>query len=220
MKAKSIKGNSVEEIKTALENSVSDGFTPTLAIVFLSIKQDREAICHLLEEKEIAIFGSTTAGEFIDGDIGEESTAIMLMDIKPEYFKLIHAETGEHQTREIASQIGKQGLETFNNPAFIVAAGGLTTDGEMIVKGIEDAIGPEVTIFGGLAGDDFTMTGTYVFTNGKYDVTGVVPLFWMKTRCRWPDWQRADGSPWVRYEPSPRVRGMWCIPSTTNSPWM
>ena len=176
MKAKSIKGDSVEKIKAALENAADDGFSPTLAIVFLSIKQDREAICHLLEERGIAIFGATTAGEFIDGEIGEESAAVMLLDIKPEYFKLTHIETGDHQTRDIASKIGEEGLETFSNPAFIVASGGISTDGEMIVKGIEDAIGPEVTIFGGLAGDDFTMTGTYVFTNGKYNIDGLVAI--------------------------------------------
>lgn len=176
MNAKSIKGSSVKEIKTALENSLRNGFNPTLAIVFLSIKQDREAICHLLEEKEITIFGATTAGEFIDGEIGEESTAIMLLDIKPKHFKVTHLETGERQTRDIASEIGKEGLETFGNPAFIVASGGISTDGEMIVKGIEDAIGPKVTIFGGLAGDDFTMTGTFVFTNGKYNIDGLLAI--------------------------------------------
>ncbi len=35
MKAKSIKGNSPEEIKTALEQSMADGFQPTLAVVFI-----------------------------------------------------------------------------------------------------------------------------------------------------------------------------------------
>jgi hypothetical protein len=34
MKAKSIKGNSAGEIRSALSESVSDGFKPTLAIVF------------------------------------------------------------------------------------------------------------------------------------------------------------------------------------------
>ena len=49
MKAKSIHGNSPEEVRLALEQSVSDGFTPTLAIVFISIKQDREAVCAMLD---------------------------------------------------------------------------------------------------------------------------------------------------------------------------
>ncbi|MAN87689.1 MAG: hypothetical protein CL555_12905 [Algoriphagus sp.] len=94
MKAKTIKGNSLDEISQALEASLSDGYMPTLAIVFLSIKQDRAAICQLLEQKDISIFGATTAGEFIDGDIGEESVVIMLLDMKKEYFHCVHFETG------------------------------------------------------------------------------------------------------------------------------
>jgi transketolase N-terminal domain/subunit len=35
MKAKSIKGNSTEEIKTAFEQSKADGYKPTLAVVFI-----------------------------------------------------------------------------------------------------------------------------------------------------------------------------------------
>ncbi|MFC3416127.1 FIST signal transduction protein [Algoriphagus hitonicola] len=176
MKAKTIKGNSTAEIKKAFETALEDGFTPTLAIVFLSITQDRVAICQLLEQKDIAIFGATTAGEFIDGEIGDESVVIMLLDIKKEHFKCVSFETGEEHTQDIAEKIGKTGLDTFKNPAFIIASGGISTDGEMIIRGIEKAVGPEVTIFGGMAGDDFTMTGTYVFSNGKYEITGLVAL--------------------------------------------
>jgi hypothetical protein len=176
MKAKTIRGTSTSEIKASLEQAVSDGFAPTLAIVFLSVKQNREAISRLLEEREISIFGSTTAGEFIDGEIGEESAVIMLTDIKRDYFKLLCEETGGRKTRDIAKLIGNQGYKLFKNPAFIVVSGGISTDGEMIVKGIEDAAGQEVTIFGGLAGDDFEMTGTYVFTNQNYNINGLVTL--------------------------------------------
>jgi len=35
MKAKSIKGQSPEDIQAALHRSMNDGFTPTLAIVFM-----------------------------------------------------------------------------------------------------------------------------------------------------------------------------------------
>ncbi len=50
MKAKSNKGNSTEEIKIALEQTISDGFKPTLAIAFISLKQDRKAITEILDE--------------------------------------------------------------------------------------------------------------------------------------------------------------------------
>ncbi len=44
MKAKSIYGKSPEEIKIALQQAMADNFKPTLAIAFISIKQDRKAM--------------------------------------------------------------------------------------------------------------------------------------------------------------------------------
>ncbi len=49
MKAKSIKGKSAEEIKTSLQQSMADGFAPTMAIVFLSIKQGSQRRFRSLE---------------------------------------------------------------------------------------------------------------------------------------------------------------------------
>jgi len=66
MKAKSIKGRTRDEIQIALRQSMNDGFKPTLAIVFLSVSQDRKAVCKVLSDAGIKIFGATTNGEFID----------------------------------------------------------------------------------------------------------------------------------------------------------
>jgi hypothetical protein len=176
MIAKTIKGNSFDEISQAIDKTIVDGFTPTLAIIFLSIKQDRTAICELMDKYNIQVFGSTTAGEFIDGDIGDGSATIMLLDMKPDHFRIVQRHTADKTTREIGQEIGELGVATFGKPAFIVVSGGISTDGEMIVKGIETAVGPDVTIFGGMAGDDFTMTGTYAFTNGDYNISGLVAL--------------------------------------------
>ena len=67
MKTKSIKETSPEEIQTSLQESMADGFKPSLAIVFISIKQDRNAICEILREQGIDIVGATSCGEFING---------------------------------------------------------------------------------------------------------------------------------------------------------
>lgn len=176
MKAKTIKGNNVDEIAKAFADAISDGYKPTLAVVFLSIKQDREVICKLLDNERIAIFGATTAGEFTDGEIGDGTAAIMLLDLNPLYFKVIFEETGDKDTKEIAKHFGAAGMQTFSNPAFIIASGGIGTDGEMIIRGIEEVVGHDVTIFGGMAGDDFTMTGTFVFTNNKSSNNGLVAI--------------------------------------------
>ena len=88
MNAKSIKGKSLQEIQIAIEQSLSDGCKPTLAIVFLSIAQDRKAITQLLDTKNITVFGATTNGEFISEDTENGSVAILLLDINKDYFKL------------------------------------------------------------------------------------------------------------------------------------
>ena len=183
MKAKSIKGKSTEEIQSGLRESMADGFKPTLAIVFISVKQDREAISGLLEEKGIQIFGATTAGEFIDGEMEGGSIVMLLLDMNPAYFKLEFLETSQDTAFEDAIKHGNTGKETFTNPAFIIANSGVTLDGEPFVEGIIQGFGKhpssedgEVTIFGGKAGDDMALESTFVFTNGKSSNCALIAL--------------------------------------------
>lgn len=191
MYAKSIKGKSTEEIKASLTEIIANNFKPTLAIVFISIKQDREAICKLLDEKGIQIFGATTAGEFIDGEIEAGSIVMLLLDINPAYFKIEFLETSSTTLLEDGKKLGATGKETFNNPAFIIANSGVSLDGEPIVEGIIQGFrksssqvvtdrsrseNKEVTIFGGKAGDDLALESTFVFTNGKSSDNALVIL--------------------------------------------
>lgn len=176
MQAKSIIGNTPSEIKTGLKQSMADGFTPTLAIVFISVRQDREAICSLLQNEGIQIFGSTTSGEFISSEISEGGIAIMLLDINPTYFTLRFLETEDISAYEKAKQLGADGKKIFSNPAFIIACGWLQTDGEDIIKGIEDGFEGELPIFGGMAGDDLALREPIVFTYGKSSTTALVAL--------------------------------------------
>jgi hypothetical protein len=183
MKAKSIKGKSPEEIKSALIQSMADGFSPSLAIVFLSVKQDQEAVARLLDDKGIRIFGATTAGEFIDGEIEEASIVILLLDIHPAYFTIAWLETSQNTAFDDAIKIGEMGKRAFANPAFIIANSGVALDGEPMVEGITRAFANdglladrEVTIFGGKAADDLALESTFVFSNQKSNNSAIVAL--------------------------------------------
>lgn len=177
MKAKSIKGKSTEEIKNALIDSLSDGYKPTLAIVFMSFKLDIDAVCELLNKEKIQVFGATSCGEFISSEIEEKSIVIMLLDMDPAYFKLVFLEVGDRSDFEIAKQVGEEGKKTFANAAFIITSGSSNEiDGEEIIRGIEDGFGGGVTIFGGMAGDDMTMMGPKAFTYGKSSTKGLTAL--------------------------------------------
>lgn len=167
MQAKSIKGKSVEEIETALQQSMADGFRPTLAICFISKSQDRKRITALLDEKLIAVFGCTTNGEFIDEQTEKGSAAILLLDLNKEYFQLYFEEFNQSNYREVAKNMAQKAKGTFALPAFLIGLSNAHADGEEVLRGIEEVAGPEVNAFGGAAGDDYSFAETFVFTNGK-----------------------------------------------------
>ena len=176
MRAKSIKGISIEEIQSAVQQSMSDGFKPTLAITLVSIKQDRNAICKVLDDAGIAIFGATTNGGFIDDEIELGSAAIMLFDINPDYFTILFEEYPDKNYREVATSMATKTLERFTHPAFLIAGSNMATDAEQLLFGFEDVVGKNVNIHGCMAGDDFTFKEQFVFTNNNETNGGIVML--------------------------------------------
>ncbi|SFO04129.1 Uncharacterized conserved protein, contains FIST_N domain [Algoriphagus ornithinivorans] len=174
MKAKSIKGKSTAEIKSALAESMADGFHPTLAIVFLSVSQDRKGISQFLDEAGIAVFGSSTNGEFIDEDIETKSVAILLLDMKKEHFRIYADEFKSNNYQETAKRITQEAKKEFEQLAFLIVTSNGATDGEEILLGFRKTIGEDVNAFGGAAGDDYAFEETWVFTNEWGSNNGMV----------------------------------------------
>ncbi len=167
MIAKSIKGKSAEEIKIALAQSMADGFKPTLAISFISVALDRTAIIEILDAENIAVFGCTTNGEFIDEEPDKGSAAILLLDMNKDHFQIYFEEYPDRNYREVSSAIAKKAKTKFTTSAFLIATSNSSADGEEILRGIEDVAGQQVNAYGGAAGDDYGFKDTFVFTNGK-----------------------------------------------------
>ena len=181
MKAKSIKGKSPEEIHSALHDSMADGFRPTLAIVFVSIKQDREAVCTMLNQIGIDLIGATSSGEFINGHQSEGEIVILLLDVNRNNYSILIEDIGRRSLEDTANNFLNDAFQKFEKPAFILITTLLTSDGKLLdgeglVKYIEKLAGPDITMFGGMAGDDITFTGTWVFTNDKSTDYGMAAL--------------------------------------------
>mgnify|MGYP003631048434 CR=1 FL=1 len=176
MKSKSIKGHSTLEIKTALTQSITAHFTPTLAIVFSSKSQDIKAISELLNDSGITIFGCTTNGEFIDEETEKGSVAILLLDLNKDYFQLYLEEYPANNYKEVAMKIAQKAKTKFKTPAFLIANSNPAADGEEILRGFEEIIGKDVNAFGGSAGDDYSFSETFVFTNGNISNNGLICL--------------------------------------------
>jgi len=176
MKAKSIKGKLPEEIQSALQQSMTDGFKPTLAIVFLSVSQDRKAVCKILDDAGIKIFGATTNGEFIDENPDKQSVAILLLDMNPAYFTVLFSEYPDKNYREKATTMARTALEKFAHPAFLISFSNTETDAEALLLGFEDIIGKDVNVYGGGAGDNYTFSEQFVFTKNNESNNGMVVL--------------------------------------------
>ena len=176
MKAKSIKGKTAKEIQSGLDSALADGFQPTLAITFISAEQELDSIRSMMTSHHIQIFGASSGSLFIDGDIEDEAIALLLLDVNPAYFRLELLPSDGNSKYPTAHTIGMAGKKMFGKPAFLIVSGGLVTDGDEIVAGIEDSVGRNTTLFGGLASDNLKMIKTYVFTNDKLTDNGLLAL--------------------------------------------
>jgi hypothetical protein len=182
MKARSIKGQTRDEIQTALQQAMAEGFEPTLAFVFISIHNNLDDVASILDQHKIGIFGATTGGEFTDGEISSGGIAILLLDMEPGHFRILFRDYREQDPIAIAKEMATIAKQTFNSPSFIISGSILATDeselllGEPLIKAIESVTGTDAVIWGGRAGDDFTFGETVVFTNGISTKRGIIML--------------------------------------------
>jgi hypothetical protein len=181
MKAKTISGNSYDQLRIALEKHMNEGFRPTLAIVFISVKQDRAAISDLFRRAGIDMIGATSAGEFIEGHESGGGIVAMLLDLNKSHYRVLFQEIGSKTLQSAAQRLMDRAYESFENPAFILLSTyhseqGTTIDGESLIRCLEEISGPGLNLFGGMAGDDITFEGTYVFTDSQVTDYGVAAL--------------------------------------------
>lgn len=176
MQGRSLNGKTVAEVKAKLQECISDVFKPTLAIVFCSISQNRQAISEMLDEAGLKIFGVTSNGEFIDETPEKLSTAILLLDVNPAYFKILCAGYPENNYQEIAKGLAIEATTHFQHPSFLIAGSHIETDAEALLRGFTEATSPEVNIYGCMAGDDITFTQQFVFTNNWESNKGLLVL--------------------------------------------
>jgi hypothetical protein len=175
MNAKSIKGKTSSEIQKALDESITDGFKPTLAIIILSDHEASEELRSIFGTKDIAIFGITAPQKFTDQGISEEDIVVMLMDIKVENFKIVLTDYHGSSPYEAGYKTGIAGKEAFANPCFIISPIDFRMSGEELIGGLTDAAGKDATIIGGVAGNPDDFSGI-LFTNTISSKAGLIAL--------------------------------------------
>jgi hypothetical protein len=182
MKAKSIKGKTPSEIQKALDESIRDarlpdgqGFKPTLAIIILSNIEDSEQLRSIFGARGIAIFGITSPQKFSEHGISEGDIVVMLMDIKPDNFKIVLNKYQGSSPYEAGYKTGLAGKDAFTNPGFIISPVDFQLSGDDLIRGLTDAAGHDIMIAGGVSGNPNDFSGL-VFTNDASSKGGLLAL--------------------------------------------
>jgi hypothetical protein len=182
MKAKSIKGNTPGEIKSALEQIMANahlpdgqGFKPTLAIIMISNIEDAEALRTIFGNRGIAIFGITSPQKFSEDGITEDDILVMLLDMKPDNFKIVLNDYQGSSAYEAGYKTGISGKNAFANPGFIISPLDFRVSNDELIRGLTDAAGRDIMIAGGVSGDPADFSGV-VFTNDASSKGGLLAL--------------------------------------------
>lgn len=223
MRAKSIKGKSAEEIKIALQQSRADGFVATLAVVFISVKQDRKVVCELLVREGIDVFGTTSCGEFTDGFQSEGCIAVLLLDVSRSLFSIIFEEAVSRSIAEAAKALSEKAKQRFENPSLILCSTGINAQGELfdgsvLVHTVKETLGNDKSFFGGMAGDDMTFTGSYVFTAQQETDCGIAAVVFDAERIGLCGMAITGWKRWALHGRLRKVQATKCLLLTTYQP--
>ena len=175
MKAKSISGKSTADINVALNACLAEGYKPKLAIVFLTNVEEIETVSAELDKAGMTIFGASTFQKFNEHELDPEGIMILLLDINPDYFKVVLKDFQSSSVYDAARQSGEIGATAFKSPAFIIATADYNIPGEQIINGLLDKAGTDVTVIGGMGGETNNFTGT-IFTNHERSTSGLLSL--------------------------------------------
>ncbi len=179
MKAKSITGISIEEIQSELERATTDGFRPTLGLVFVPSSIDYRNIRQLLDKKGVAIFGANTPDRIMDQGIEHDLPSILLLDLDPQYFRIVLEEIPMNDYEgfvETARNIARTGLDSFSRPAFIVTLSKIELPGEALAEGILSVAGEGAPIIGGVCGGKPYWEDHAVFNNETQSNQAIICL--------------------------------------------
>jgi hypothetical protein len=179
MKAKSIQGKTPSEIQRALDERINDGdelaFKPTLAIIMISKVEVAEDLRSIFGNRGITIFGITAPQKFSEAGITEDDILVMLLDIKPDNFKIVLHDYNRLSPYEAGYKTGLAGKEAFSNPGFIISPVDFQLSGDEVIRGLTDAAGPNVMVAGGVTGNPADFSGI-LFTNDVSSTGGLLTL--------------------------------------------
>lgn len=186
MKFHSFVVDNLPDFEKSMNQALQGEFSPTLGIIFASVKMDIPALSEIISGYPIDFLACSSCGEILsqpDGhSVFEGSCVVTLIDMPVELFRIAHIDRNEKSSFGLGEEIGLIAKNYFEKPATIVLCSSLNTDGEQLVNGLMHTAGSDSPVFGGLAGDDSQFTATYVFGKNYCSTDGATALILDNTR--------------------------------------
>lgn len=165
--------NNLEEAVKDIESQLK-AINPRVVIFFSSSCFDNEKISHLMKEnfKSSDVFGCTTSGEIISGEMLKNSIVAMALssDIIEDVNVEVVEDLNENEVKKAFAKFDNYYGESILNSDYSKYLGVILIDGlSRTEETIMDVIGDLTNnlFIGGSAGDDLKFDKTYVFANGR-----------------------------------------------------
>jgi len=108
MNEKTIKSKTLEDIESALAQSLAEGYKATIAIVFLTAVAANDSLSAILRAEGISVFGARTAQKCTEDVLdNEQSIGALLLNMNPDHFKIILKDYNELPPFEAAKAVNR-----------------------------------------------------------------------------------------------------------------
>ena len=127
------------------------------------------------------MFGCTSCGEFINGYQSEGEAVILLLDANREHYTILIEDVENGNVDKTASLIATSATKHFKNPTFLLTSNGVYGDGQYfdgntLVNSLVRELGEDSVFFGGMAGDDWNIQNSFIFTHQRESDNGIAAM--------------------------------------------
>lgn len=126
--------------------------------------------------RNVPVIGCSTAGEISDNHISDHGISLLAVHfektkLKAVSQKIISADACYEQARKLGLELAGEDLA-----GIFILCPGLNINGSAVTRGFASAVGPKVSISGGLAGDQTSFSKTYTLLNGEISENSMVAV--------------------------------------------
>jgi len=162
-----------------------DGAAPGLVIVYASIRYDLSAVLAAVRAVtgDTPLVGASSSGQFANGEYLPPGATLSVLVLGAGVYRFgtaavtgISADTAAAGTELARRAIAAAGPKSAHGTLFVLADG-MAGDMQGLLNGIYRTTGARVPVVGGAAGDDGTLTGSYVMHDGDALRDGAVAVW-------------------------------------------